>query len=231
MMLQAEKISKEYASEAGRLPVLQDLAIQMPGGSLVSIVGPSGAGKSTLLKIFGCIETPDGGILTIDDTDVTNSSKKTVTSFRREHISFVYQDYRLIEFLSIEDNVTLPLKAKGMPKGDIDRLFRASIDLVGMSDRVDAKTMHLSGGEKQRVAIARAIAKRPKVLLCDEPTGSLNQEYAESIFDLLVGLSKNLPCLVIVVTHNLGLAAKSDKVYELSNGQLLDRLDLNVKSE
>ena len=186
-------------------------------GEFVVILGPSGAGKSTVLNILGGMDTCDEGKIIIDKTDISKFNNKQLTKYRRHDVGFVFQFYNLVQNLTAKENVEL---ATQISKNSLD--VDKTLELVGLEDRKDNFPSQLSGGEQQRVSIARAIAKNPKLLLCDEPTGALDYNTGKQILQLLQDTARKEKMTVIIITHNAALAPMADKVISFKNGKVQD---------
>ena len=184
-------------------------------GEIVVIVGPSGAGKTTVLNILGGMDTATGGTLTVDGKDITAYDSRQLTGYRRDDIGFVFQFYNLIPNLTALENVELALQ---ICKDPLDA--KKVLEDVGLGDRLDNFPAQLSGGEQQRVSIARALAKNPKLLLCDEPTGALDYNTGKAILKLLQNMCRERGMTVIVITHNQALAPMADRLIHIKNGQV-----------
>lgn len=184
-------------------------------GEFVVILGPSGAGKSTVLNILGGMDTCDEGKIIIDKTDISKFNNKQLTKYRRHDVGFVFQFYNLVQNLTAKENVEL---ATQISKNSLD--VDKTLELVGLEDRKDNFPSQLSGGEQQRVSIARAIAKNPKLLLCDEPTGALDYNTGKAILKLLQDTCRERNMTVIIITHNLALTPMGDKVIKVKNGMI-----------
>jgi lipoprotein-releasing system ATP-binding protein len=221
-VLEVRNLAKEYPTLAGALLVLSDIEFKLEAGDSASIVGPSGSGKSTLLYILGALEPPTSGEVLLSGRNPYELDEKDLALFRNEMIGFVFQDHHLLPQCSVLENVLIPtLIARDMD----DRLPREALGLleqVGLGPRIHHRPHELSGGEKQRVAIVRAMVRKPQLLLCDEPTGNLDRESAEIVADLLLELHKKQQNILIVVTHNLELAAKFRFKFRLTNAHLLN---------
>ena len=190
-----------------------DFSIQK--GEFVVIVGPSGAGKTTVLNILGGMDTASGGRITVDGQDITKYSERQLTGYRRDDIGFVFQFYNLIPNLTALENVEMALQICRNPLG-----ARAVLKEVGLEERMDNFPAQLSGGEQQRVSIARALAKNPKLLLCDEPTGALDYNTGKAILKLLQEMCREKGMTVIVITHNSALAPMADRLIKIKNGKV-----------
>ncbi len=218
-MLEIRRVSKEYPTPRGPLHVLKDVSLSLAPGDAASIIGPSGSGKSTLLYIAGTLESPTSGSVMLDHTDPFRLDERALATFRNRQIGFVFQDHLLLPQLSVLENVLAPTMV-GSADFSADARARALLDQVGLTDRLDQRPDTLSGGERQRVALARALIREPPVLLCDEPTGNLDEESAETVVSLLLELHQRLRTILIIVTHNVGLAARCPLQLRLSRHTL-----------
>ncbi len=196
---------------------LRSVDLDLYRGELVVLLGPSGSGKSTLLNILGGLDVPTSGTVTFFEHDLTVEDDRELTRFRREHVGFVFQFYNLIPSLTARENVALVTDIAALPM-DPDEALR----LVGLGDRLDHFPAQLSGGEQQRVAIARAIAKRPEVLLCDEPTGALDFQTGKLVLEALARVNRELGATTVVITHNAAIAAMADRVVRLRSGEIVE---------
>jgi lipoprotein-releasing system ATP-binding protein len=218
-VLKAENISKEYPSPKGTLRILSDISFSLSRGEAASIMGPSGSGKSTLLYILGTLEPASRGVVTLGGENPFQLNPRQLAVFRNRHIGFVFQDHCLLPQCSVLENVLTPTLVSGN-SDDTNERARILIEQVGLQDRTEHRPAELSGGEKQRVALARALIMRPQLLLCDEPTGNLDQKSADAVASLLVELQKSQETILIVVTHNPELAARFPRQYHLRDQQL-----------
>ena len=205
-MLEISRIGKQYATPRGPLTVLSGLSLALKRGAAAAIMGPSGAGKSTLLYIAGGLEPPTSGAVTLDGIDPYQLGEKELAAFRNRKIGFIFQDHCLLPQCSVLENVLIPtLVTQGAAQGDdgddAPRRARELLEQVGLADRLDHRPGELSGGEKQRVALARALIQGPHLLLCDEPTGNLDEASAEMVAGLLLELHARQQTMLIVVTH------------------------------
>jgi len=191
----------------------------LDAGDAVSIVGPSGTGKSTLLYVFGALEPPSSGDVTLDDVNPYTLADKALSSFRNQKVGFVFQDHCLLPQLTVLENVLVPTIVSTEKANTLERA-KHLLEAVGLSHRLEHRPAELSGGEKQRVSIARALICAPKLMLCDEPTGNLDRASAESVGDLLLRLNQEQKTILIVVTHSLELATRFPKKFELKDQNL-----------
>ena len=218
-MLKAEHISKEYPTPAGPLEIVSDVSLELPEGSAVSIMGPSGSGKSTLLYMLGALETPTSGTVTLDDQNPFLLDAKKLAAFRNQRIGFVFQDHCLLPQCSVIENVLTPTLVASQ-NGAVTERARELLAQVGLEKRLDHRPAQLSGGEKQRVALARALIMKPRLLLCDEPTGNLDQKSADVVAGMLLDIHHQANTILIVVTHSADLAARFPQRFELKNQHL-----------
>jgi lipoprotein-releasing system ATP-binding protein len=206
-VLTAQGLSKSYPSPAGDVQVLSAVSLSLAPGDAAAIMGPSGSGKSSLLYILGALEPPTTGTVTLDGRNPYTLSPKDLAAFRNKEIGFVFQDHCLLPQCSVLENVLVPALV-GAADAGIDAHARTLVEQVGLGHRVTHLPGQLSGGEKQRVALARALVRRPRLLLCDEPTGNLDRASSESVASLLFDLQRTQQAMLIVVTHSAELAAR-----------------------
>lgn len=220
-MLEVKNVSKTFQTQSGPVTALKDVTFTVKTGEFVSIIGKSGSGKSTLLSILGALDTPTNGNITVDETSIEKLGAHQQTKYRGKKIGFVFQQYNLIPNLTALENVVLALEFGGYPAASrVDRAMKL-LESVGIEDdQVNRRPSRLSGGQQQRVSIARALANEPAYILADEPTGNLDSATGKKIFDLLHGLSRNQHTTIIVVTHDLDIAGKTDKTFTLVDGKI-----------
>ncbi|MEC9368793.1 MAG: ABC transporter ATP-binding protein [Pseudomonadota bacterium] len=204
--------------------VLKGAAGEVEPGEAVALLGPSGAGKSTLLHLIGLLEAPDSGSIIIEGEDCGRMSDGERTRVRREKLGFVYQFHHLLPEFSAIENVILPQLILGRSWSESESRAHELLVSLGLSERMDHRPAELSGGEQQRVAIARAVANRPCLLLADEPTGNLDPETAERVFQQLIKLVKGAGLTAIIATHNLDLAARMSRIWRLEAGQIVEQV-------
>ena len=219
-MLKVENLSKEYFTPAGPLRIVSDVSLTLPPGSAVSIMGPSGSGKSTLLYMLGALEPPSSGTVTLKGQNPFLLSPKELAAFRNQQIGFVFQDHCLLPQCSVIENVLTPTMIAASANGEPTQRATELLKQVGLAERLDHRPAQLSGGEKQRASLARALIMNPHLLLCDEPTGNLDQKSAEVVADLLLKTQQNTETILIVVTHSKELAARFPQRFELRNQHL-----------
>jgi lipoprotein-releasing system ATP-binding protein len=216
--LEVRNISKTYQMPGEQLEVLSEIDFCLSAGDSASIVGPSGSGKSSLLYILGALEPPTSGTVLLGGRNPYEMNEKTLASFRNEKIGFVFQDHHLLPQCSVLENVLIPTLVSR--PGDWNSRALELLEQVGLKNRIDHRPHELSGGEKQRVALARALVLKPKLVLCDEPTGNLDHESTETVSALLQELQRQQQNILIVVTHNPVVAARFERKYKLSDGRL-----------
>jgi lipoprotein-releasing system ATP-binding protein len=221
-MLQVSNVSKQYPTPRGPLQVLSDVTLALSPGDAAAITGPSGSGKSSLLYILGALEPPSSGTVTLGGRDPFALSANGLADFRNAEVGFVFQDHCLLPQCSVLENVLVPTLVGAVEAAGEDTAARARslIEHVGLGDRVDHRPGELSGGEKQRVAIARALIRQPKLMLCDEPTGNLDQASASMVASLLIDLHQRQQNILIVVTHSASLASQFQIRFEIVGGRL-----------
>lgn len=208
-------LTKVYETEAGEVHALRGVDIELFKGETTVMLGPSGSGKSTFLNILGGLDRPTTGQVYFQDSELTNFDDASLTQYRRRHVGFVFQFYNLIPSLTARENVELVTEISEQPLS-----AAAALELVGMGHRVDHFPAELSGGEQQRVAVARAVAKRPDVLLCDEPTGALDSKTGISVLKAIEQVNRELGTTTVLITHNAGIAAMADRVVSFADGRI-----------
>lgn len=219
-VLKVENLSKYYQMGEIAVKALEDVSFEVEKGEFVVILGPSGSGKSTLLNIMGGMDKPSSGTVFFNDELITNFTDKELTMYRRHKIGFVFQFYNLMATLTAKENVELVAEITNSSV-NIDEVMEA----VGLGDRTDHFPSQMSGGEQQRVAIARAVAKAPQILLCDEPTGSLDFETGIQILKVLKDVNLKYKNTVIVITHNASIAQMADKVIKMRSGNITEIIE------
>jgi len=213
-LLEVINLAKDYPTPRGPLSVLSGISLTLSRGEAAAIMGPSGSGKSTLLHIVGALDPPSAGSVRLDGVNPFELDEKALARFRNHKIGFVFQDHCLLPQCSVLENVLVPTLVAEVGNQNNERA-RTLLDQVGLSERLDHRPAELSGGEKQRVALARALINEPLLLLCDEPTGNLDRNSAESVGSLLIELHQRQKTILIVVTHSAELAAKFPIRYEM----------------
>jgi lipoprotein-releasing system ATP-binding protein len=220
MLLRIENLAKVYRSGDKDLVIFRDLALQVVEGEQIAIIGESGAGKSTLLHLIGGLDKPSAGAIYYKNKSITELLEPQLSDFRNREIGYVWQQHQLLPEFSAEENVSMPLRIRGVSGAEASAEARANLAEVGLGNRAHHRAGELSGGEQQRIAIARSLAGGPSMLLADEPTGNLDEGTGQMIFDLLAGIRKRRNLTTILVTHNLQFARQCDRVMKLEGGAL-----------
>ena len=218
--LRLEDVGKTFQMGEVSVEVLRHITFDVHPGELLVMVGPSGSGKTTLLNIMGGLDSPTVGSVRYGEQDLTAATPRELTRYRRESVGFVFQFYNLVSNLTARENVTVATEISDRPMA-VDEMLQ----LVGLEERVNHFPSQLSGGEQQRVAIARALAKNPELLLCDEPTGSLDYETGKHVLRLLVDLKNTLGKTILIITHNGAIAPTADRVIRLRSGEIHEMHD------
>jgi putative ABC transport system ATP-binding protein len=221
----ARDLTKIYRMGQVEVRALDSVSIDIFDGELLVLLGPSGSGKSTLLNILGGLDVPTSGTVWFHDHDLTNADADSLTRFRREHVGFVFQFYNLVPSLTARENVQLVTEIAENPM-----IPEAALALVALSDRLDHFPAQLSGGEQQRVAVARAVAKRPDILLCDEPTGALDFSSGRLVLEVLERVNRELGTTTVVITHNADIASMADRVIRMGSGSIVEEHRNTVKA-
>jgi putative ABC transport system ATP-binding protein len=222
IVLQAENLTKIYRSAEKDLIVLDHISFSVGQGNSISIIGPSGSGKTTLLGLCAGLDTPSGGIISLMGFKLNAMSEDDRAYIRNQYVGFVFQNFQLLSTLTALENVMVPLELRGeknvMPKA------KELLNRVGLGDRLEHYPSQLSGGEQQRVAMARAFIIEPKILFADEPTGNLDEENAHHITELLFGMNKEQGTTLVLVTHNLELAQRTQRILRMKGGKLVQEV-------
>lgn len=218
-ILKVQHLTKTYATAAGPLTVLQEVSFALPAGGTCAIVGPSGSGKTTLLGLCAGLDQPSTGTVELDGREIGGLSEDQRALVRNECVGFVFQNFQLIPTLTALENVLVPLELRGNGVKESDGA--ELLARVGLGDRLDHYPVQLSGGEQQRVALARAFINRPRILFCDEPTGNLDGDTAHAMADLIFGLNRERGTTLVLVTHDLELARRTQRVLRLRSGAVV----------
>jgi putative ABC transport system ATP-binding protein len=222
VVLQAENLTKIYRSAAKDLTVLDNISFSVDQGNSISIIGPSGSGKTTLLGLCAGLDTPSSGTISLMGFKLNVMSEDDRAYIRNQYVGFVFQNFQLLSTLTALENVMVPLELRGeknvMPKA------KELLGRVGLADRTHHYPSQLSGGEQQRVAMARAFITNPKIMFADEPTGNLDEENADHIKELLFGMNKELGTTLVLVTHNLELAQRTQRILKMRGGKLAEEI-------
>lgn len=217
-MIQVRDISKSY----GNLQVLSDINLDIMKSEIVSIVGPSGAGKTTLLQIIGTLERPDSGKVLYDGEDVMSLKDARLAKFRNRNIGFVFQFHQLLPEFTVVENVAMPALIGGSSRAAAFSKAKELIEYLGLADRADHKPAQLSGGERQRAAVARALVNSPRVVLADEPSGSLDSHNRRELHKLFFDLRRDMGHTFVIVTHDESLAADTDRIIHMRDGHITE---------
>jgi putative ABC transport system ATP-binding protein len=220
--LEAFDVVKDVEIGERKLHIIQHINLKVLRGEILGIIGPSGSGKSTLLGLLGGLDTPTSGRVCIDSIDISHMSEGRLTDIRNEKIGFVFQLFHLIPTLTALKNVALPIRFAAKRKYNPTKRATDLLTMLGLGDRLDHRPSQLSGGQQQRVAIARALANDPPILLCDEPTGNLDTKSGQQVIDALKHIRETLQTTVIIVTHDMSIAAQTDRIVSLDDGRIIE---------
>ncbi len=215
-MIEVRDIIKSYGTGESRFQVLKGISLEITDGDFVVILGASGSGKSTLLNVISGLEHPDSGSVLYDGTDITTLSDKELTAFRKANVGFIFQQYYLLPHMDVDKNVKMGADLAG------NKDYKVVIEAVGLGEKLHKYPSELSGGEQQRVSVARALAKKPKVLFLDEPTGALDEQTGRQVLDYICRLKKEYGFTVVMVTHNLNIAEMAKTVIKMNSGKISD---------
>lgn len=213
-MIEAKDLTKYYGSGENRFQVLKNISLQIQDGDYVVILGASGSGKSTLLNVISGLERPESGEIRYDNEDITTFSDNRLTEFRRKNISFIFQQYYLLPHMDVAQNVKMGADLSA------NKEYRTIIEAVGLGNKLHKYPSELSGGEQQRVSVARALAKNPKVLFLDEPTGALDEQTGRQVLDYISRLQTEYGFTIVMVTHNLNIAEMANTVIRMNSGRI-----------
>ncbi len=220
-ILKVERLTKSYATAAGPLTVLREVSFELMAGASLAIVGPSGSGKTTLLGLCAGLDRASAGTVSVAGAELGRLDEDGRARVRNAHVGFVFQNFQLIPTLTALENVLVPLELRGEGGRETEAEARALLGRVGLGERCEHYPVQLSGGEQQRVALARAFMNRPKILFCDEPTGNLDGDTAAAMVELVFGLNREKGTTLVLVTHDLELARKCQRVIRLKNGAVV----------
>jgi putative ABC transport system ATP-binding protein len=219
-VIRTEHLSKQYETEAGPVPVLKDVNLEIRTGEFVAVMGPSGSGKSTFMNILGCLDLPTSGKYVLDGHDVATLDKNQLAHLRNEVIGFVFQGYNLLPRASLADNVALPMVYAGVGRDKRDAMARDLLGRVGLTNYERYAPNQISGGQQQRVAIARALINSPRLILADEPTGNLDSATSHEIMKLFVALNQQDSITIVLVTHEADIAAYAKRLVKFVDGRI-----------
>ncbi len=222
-MIEAKNISKFYGSGESRFKVLKNVDLKINDGDFTVILGASGSGKSTLLNVLSALEKPNEGSVFYDEKDITKLTEGNLSDLRREKIGFIFQQYYLLPNMNVDKNVKMGADLVG------NKNYKEIIKAVGLDGKLKKYPSELSGGEQQRVSIARALAKKPKILFLDEPTGALDEETGRQILDYVCALQKQYGFTMVMVTHNQNIAEMADTVVKLNSGKICEVYKNNIR--
>ena len=224
-MLKLIAVTKSYRTSEVETVALREASLEVRPGEFLAIMGPSGCGKSTLLNMLGLLDSPTGGRIFCHGKDITHASERELTLLRRAHIGFVFQNFNLIEDLTVEQNIEVALIYRGVTAAERKRRIAAALDRVGLSARARHMPHQLSGGQQQRTAVARALVSAPQVILADEPTGNLDTANGEAVLEMLTEIAR-AGTSVVMVTHSRNHAAAADRTINLLDGHVLPALQI-----
>lgn len=217
VLMKLDKITKTYDMGEVKVEALKESSLEIYEGEILVILGPSGSGKSTLLNIMGGMDSPTSGEVIFDGKDISSGGEDVLTHYRRNQVGFVFQFYNLIPDLTARENVELAAELVKNPL-PIDEILKE----VGLDERMDHFPSQMSGGEQQRISIARAVIKRPRLLLCDEPTGALDYQTGKMILGLLKKINQETGCTVVLITHNIAIGGMGDRIARMRSGEIVE---------
>ncbi|VEF46200.1 ABC transporter ATP-binding protein [Bacillus freudenreichii] len=224
-ILEAQKIHKSYGNKFNRQEVLKGLDIQVEKGDFVSIMGASGSGKTTLLNVLSSIDKVSQGTIKIEGKDIVGMKEKQLAEFRKNHLGFIFQEYNLLDTLTVKENILLPLSITKTPKKEAEQKFHQLATELGILDLKDKYPNEISGGQKQRTSAARAFIHEPSIIFADEPTGALDSKSASDLLNKISGLNEKLGATIIMVTHDPVAASYSRRVIFIKDGQIYTQLN------
>ena len=219
-MIRLNQVNKNYQTASQEINIIKSLDLEVKAGEFTAIVGPSGSGKTTLLNIIGCLDGVSSGSVVIDDIDVTRFSTSQASSFRSQHLGFIFQDFNLIDSFSVYENIELPLSQLRDEK-DVREKIETILEAIGIKDQIDKYPEQLSGGQKQRVAIARALVLEPKIILADEPTANLDSHSAKKVIEVMKEMQKKFNTTFIFSTHDTKIVDSARRIITLEDGQII----------
>ena len=217
MSIKLEKVTKIYSTGEVETVALKEVDLDINEGEVVVLLGPSGSGKSTLLNVCSGLDNPTSGTITIDGEIISDMNNKQLTKFRRDNLGFIFQQYNLLQTLSVKENVEVGHAVSTDPF-----TVEEIIEQVGLTPNISKYPFQLSGGEQQRVSIARAVVKKPKIMFCDEPTGALDEENAKEVLGVIQQLNETYNTTVVLITHNPSIGVMADSIVKLNNGEVVE---------
>ena len=226
-MLKVVNLKKDFKTKKNTFEILKDIDLEVKEGEFISIMGPSGAGKTTLLNILSTVDKPTSGRVYYDNRDISKMRNKELSKFRRDNMGFIFQDYNLLDSMSVEDNIALPLVIGNVKQNKIREEVKRLAKFFGIDNQLSKYPYELSGGQKQRVAAARALITSPKIIFADEPTGALDSKSSSELLNCLKDMNEKFNVTVIMVTHDPFSASYSNKVIFIKDGKLNARIDTN----
>ncbi|RDW18063.1 bacitracin ABC transporter ATP-binding protein [Oceanobacillus arenosus] len=224
-MLEAQKLHKSYGNKFNRQEVLKGIDIQVEKGEFVGIMGPSGSGKTTLLNVLSSIDRVSQGTIKIEGKEFTRMKDKQLAEFRKHHLGFIFQDYNLLDTLTVKENIMLPLTVKKVSKDKAQQLYKSIVNELGIADIGDKYPNEISGGQKQRTSAARAFVHQPSIIFADEPTGALDSKAASNLLNKLSDLNEKLEATIVMVTHDPLAASYCSRVVFIKDGQIFTHLN------
>ena len=217
MSIKLEKVNKIYSTGEVETTALKNVDLEINEGEIVVLLGPSGSGKSTMLNVCSGLDNPTDGRIVIDGEVISDMNSKQLTKFRRDNLGFIFQQYNLLQTLSVRENVEVGREVSLDPF-EVEEI----IEEVGLTANIDKYPYQLSGGEQQRVSIARAVVKKPKIMFCDEPTGALDEENAKEILGVIQKLNETFNTTVVLITHNPSISVMADRIVKLNSGEVVE---------
>jgi len=217
MSIKLENVTKIYSTGEVETIALKEVSLEIEEGEVIVLLGPSGSGKSTMLNVISGLDNPTSGIITIDSEVISDMNSKQLTKFRRDNLGFIFQQYNLLQTLSVRENVEVGREVSQDPF-----TVEEIVEQVGLTPNIDKYPYQLSGGEQQRVSIARAVVKKPKIMFCDEPTGALDEENAKEILGVIQKLNETFKTTVVLITHNPSIGVMADRIIKLNSGEVVD---------
>lgn len=224
-ILEATRVQKNYGNKFNKQEVLRGVDLSIEEGEFVGIMGSSGSGKTTLLNVLSSIDRASGGTILIQNNEITNMKEKQLAEFRKNHLGFVFQDYNLLDTLTVKENIMLPLSIKKVPKNEADRKFEEVANQLGILELQNKYPSEISGGQKQRTSAARAFIHEPSIIFADEPTGALDSKSASDLLNKLSSLNANRKATIVMVTHDPAAASYCSRVIFIKDGQIYTQLN------